>query len=242
MSPPRRPSRADPPARTARAAAAVQAERACAGRRQPVQRRGQERADRILEAAAALVDEVGPAAVTTTMVASRAGTSVGSVYAYFRDRTAIYDAIVTRCIDKQVRLSDEVRDAAPELDFFDQADRVIDRSVALYRTEPAYRALWFSSHLSATMVAAMQRSDEQLAHHLLERLRASGDDLDTDDPVAAMRLYVGIVDKGMQLAFALDPQGDAAIIAETRRALRRYLQPCLVRSGRRNGSPPKARR
>ena len=200
---------------------------ATATRRQPVQRRGVDRAARILDAAAALVDDLGPASVTTTLIAQRAGTSVGSLYAYFGDVTDVFDAIVLRCIAKQVRLSDEVRDQAPGLDFFQQADRVIDRSVELYRTETGFRALWFSSHLSSAMVAEMRRSDESLARHLLRRLRASGTDVVADHPLAVLRMHVCIVDKGLQLAFDLHPDGHRATIAETKVAMRRYLQPYL---------------
>ncbi|HEX8865495.1 MAG TPA: TetR/AcrR family transcriptional regulator, partial [Lentzea sp.] len=47
-------------------------------RRQPVQQRSAKRVERMLEACATLIDEVGYDGVTTTLIAERAGVAVGS--------------------------------------------------------------------------------------------------------------------------------------------------------------------
>ena len=55
-------------------------------RRVPLQSRSRQRVQGVLDAAAELVDELGPDLVTTTMIASRGGVSVGWLYDYFVDR------------------------------------------------------------------------------------------------------------------------------------------------------------
>ncbi|MBD2463165.1 TetR/AcrR family transcriptional regulator [Oscillatoria sp. FACHB-1407] len=65
-------------------------------RRQPKQRRGKERVEKILNAAAAVFDEVGYDAATTHMIAAKAGTAVGSLYQFFPDKAAIFKAMELR--------------------------------------------------------------------------------------------------------------------------------------------------
>jgi AcrR family transcriptional regulator len=68
-------------------------EAALSGIRTPVQRRSRETFDRILAAADAEIAEYGLAGTTTTAVARRAGVSVGALYRFFDDKTAIADAL-----------------------------------------------------------------------------------------------------------------------------------------------------
>ncbi len=65
-------------------------------RRQPKQQRGKERVEKILDAAAAVFDEVGYEAATTHLIAAKAGTAIGSLYQFFPDKTAIFKAMELR--------------------------------------------------------------------------------------------------------------------------------------------------
>ncbi|PSN12938.1 TetR family transcriptional regulator [filamentous cyanobacterium CCT1] len=69
-------------------------------RRQPKQRRGQQRVEKILEAAALVFDEVGYEAATTHQIAERAGTAIGSLYQFFPDKAAIFNAMELRHIER----------------------------------------------------------------------------------------------------------------------------------------------
>ena len=52
--------------------------------------------DVILEAAAEILADLGPAGATTNRIAERAGVSVGSVYQYFANKKALYKALGDR--------------------------------------------------------------------------------------------------------------------------------------------------
>jgi AcrR family transcriptional regulator len=65
-------------------------------RRQPKQQRGKARVEKILDAAAAVFDEVGYEAATTHLIAARAGTAIGSLYQFFPDKAAIFKAMELR--------------------------------------------------------------------------------------------------------------------------------------------------
>jgi AcrR family transcriptional regulator len=69
-------------------------------RRQPKQQRGKDRVDKILDAAAAVFDKMGYEAATTHMIAAEAKTAIGSVYQFFPDKAAIFNAMELRHIER----------------------------------------------------------------------------------------------------------------------------------------------
>jgi AcrR family transcriptional regulator/transposase-like protein len=69
-------------------------------RRQPQQKRGQERVEKILLAAAEVFAEAGYAAATVQQIADRATTAVGSIYQFFPDKLALFQALGTTHIQQ----------------------------------------------------------------------------------------------------------------------------------------------
>lgn len=202
-------------------------------RREPVQSRSRERMAAILDVTARLVDELGPDQVTTTLIAEQAGISVGSVYSYFHDRSAIFDAIVERSIVTLDEMVLAARRSVPPGEILQGSHAIVDALAVLYRTEPGFRSLWFSQYLSPTMLATMRRSDDHQAQRLLELLAANGMYLDRDDPFAAAQIYVGLIDKCFDLAFRYDPNGDQTLIDELKHAISVFFAAYL-----REGTPP----
>ena len=76
-------------------------------RRQPQQKRGQQRVEKILVAAAEVFAEAGFAAATIQQIADRADTAVGSIYQFFPDKLAIFHALSTRHIQQSEILDRE---------------------------------------------------------------------------------------------------------------------------------------
>lgn len=69
-------------------------------RRAPVQARAKERIGRILDAAEQMFVEVGYSGATTNQVANRAGTSIGSVYEFFRNKQALARGVADRYLNE----------------------------------------------------------------------------------------------------------------------------------------------
>ncbi|MBO3459887.1 TetR/AcrR family transcriptional regulator [Aetokthonos hydrillicola] len=69
-------------------------------RRQPQQKRSQQRVERMLDAAAEVFDEVGYEAATTHAIAARAKTAIGSLYQFFPDKLAIFHALELRHVER----------------------------------------------------------------------------------------------------------------------------------------------
>jgi transposase-like protein/AcrR family transcriptional regulator len=64
-------------------------------RRKPQQKRGQQRVEKILLAAAEVFAEAGFAAATIQQIADRASTAVGSIYQFFPDKLTIFRTLLT---------------------------------------------------------------------------------------------------------------------------------------------------
>ncbi len=69
-------------------------------RRQPQQKRSQQRVNRILDAAAEVFDEIGYEVATTHAIAARADTAIGSLYQFFPDKLAIFHALELRHVER----------------------------------------------------------------------------------------------------------------------------------------------
>jgi AcrR family transcriptional regulator len=81
-------------------------------RKLPTQARSRARVEAILQAAGALLGEVGYDAVTTNLIAERAGVPVGSIYQFFETKDDIIAALVARFQERIRKLAGEELDAA----------------------------------------------------------------------------------------------------------------------------------
>src|ERR1700754_2946019 len=112
-------------------------------RRVPVQGRSVSRVQRILDACAEIVDEVGYEGLTTTLLAERAGVAIGSVYQFFPDKRAIVQALTMRSLESYLnRLAARLAEADFH-DWWDAVDAAIDEYIAMHRTVPGFRTLHF---------------------------------------------------------------------------------------------------
>jgi AcrR family transcriptional regulator len=69
-------------------------------RKSPVQARSTASVDAILEATIQVLLKVGKERLTTTRVAARAGVSVGTLYQYFPNKSALLQAVLKRHLDQ----------------------------------------------------------------------------------------------------------------------------------------------
>jgi AcrR family transcriptional regulator len=76
-------------------------------RRQPKQKRGQARVEKILLAAVEVFTEVGYTAATTQQIADRANTAIGSIYQFFPDKLAIFHALEAEYLQQAQEFSQE---------------------------------------------------------------------------------------------------------------------------------------
>jgi AcrR family transcriptional regulator len=116
-------------------------------RRLPQQERGQRRVDRILDAAAEVIAEVGVDGASTNAIAARAHTSVGSLYQFFPNKDAVVHALAARYAAQFEQLKE--RTMAPEV-----ADRPLDAMMRgiitpiaeFCEANPAYRHVYAATN------------------------------------------------------------------------------------------------
>ncbi|WP_353827960.1 TetR/AcrR family transcriptional regulator [Agromyces sp. SYSU T0242] len=192
-------------------------------RTEPTQRRSTQRLDALLDAAAAIVDELGFERLTTQMVAERAGASIGTVYRYFPDRVAVLHSLRERSVRRyRERLAEAMERA--ELDvWWDVVDNALDVCAELYRDEPG-----FSVVHSAPREVSDDDGEPEIAHRIAKVLEQEFGA--TDDPELRLRLGVSL-EMGAALihrAFERDAAGDARYLDEARRIVRDYLEQHLT--------------
>ena len=198
-------------------------------RRAPVQRRSAERLTRILDACADLLDEVGYDALSTRAVALRAGVPIGSVYRFFDNKRAMVAALAHRNLDRYAERIAARFERTPLLDAHSAIDGVLDEFIAMKRSVPGFALVDFgvpgpeeggggAAEDPNGLVA--ERICGLLATHLGR----------TADETLRRKVLVGVetADTLVRLAFRTAPEGDPALIDETRLLLHAYLAPSLA--------------
>jgi AcrR family transcriptional regulator len=192
-------------------------------RRVPVQGRSVARVQRMLDACAELVDEVGYEDLTTTLLAERAGVAIGSVYQFFPDKRAVVQALTLRNLEAYLdRLSPRI--AGGEFaHWWDAVDAAIDEYIAMHRTVPGFRALHFGDVVDVHLLDEQRDNNavivDQLRRLLVEQLSVA----DTPRLGFALTIAVEAADALTKLAFRRDPEGDDAVLNEAKALIREYL-------------------
>ena len=184
-----------------------------------MQRRSALRVERMLDAAAALLDELGPDGLSTSAIAARAGVSVGSLYQFFPDKLAVAEALARRSFERFSAHLADVREGTWQ----DVVDQVIDTYVTFSRTEPGFQVLSFGGPLgNQHMLDPDEDNNAVVAAALAQLVRL-------DVPLDIMRNAVEVGDSLIALAFRRSREGDPALVAEAKVAVKAYLQAHLTR-------------
>lgn len=179
-------------------------------RRVPSQRRSRERVDRMLAVAATLIAEKGSETVRMSEIAEGAEVSIGSLYQYFPDKSAIirtlaerYNAQGRECVEKELGV------IATEADLVPALARVVDRYYAMFVAEPAMRDIWWATQGDKSLQALDAADGEvhtALLHAILVRLRGEGS-------VTQAMLTMHLLATTVRLAIALE-KGEAQEMLE----------------------------
>lgn len=198
-------------------------------RREPQQARSRARLAGLLDAAEALLVREGPEALTTTRIAAEADVSVGSLYRWFPDKTAIIDALTRRYLTEFEATMDELAAAAPTAEWDDPAGMLLDVFAHRGVSQPGYRALWLGRQFSEELRAADRANKEVLADGVRRILVERGTIADSEDAATACRAGVLAADALLHEAFRLDAEGDPALMEEAKQLLRAYLRTAAKR-------------
>jgi AcrR family transcriptional regulator len=197
-------------------------------RRRPMQRRSVERFERMLDACAQLLDEVGYDDLTTSQVAKRARVPIGTLYQFFDGKAALTQALARRNLDLFLDRLHARFAAVPAVPTWaDAACEVIAEFVAMKREVPGFAAVDFGDTRPGRrflLDAEREMENNQVVAERLKRLGVEHLGLpDAPGLDRALLVAVEAVDGVLRLAFRFGTDGDADLIAEAEILLREYL-------------------
>jgi AcrR family transcriptional regulator len=197
-------------------------------RRVPVQGRSVARVARMLDACAELVDEIGYEALTTTLLAERAGVAIGSIYQFFPDKRAVVQALTLRNLEAYLgRLSTRFAEAE-FAHWWDGVDAAIDEYIEMHRDVPGFRTLHFGDVVDVHLLDEDKDNNQVIASALTSLMRETfpiPSTVEIDFPIV---VAVEIADALIKLGFRHDPSGDARILAEAKSLIQAYLSQHVV--------------
>ncbi|WP_328808089.1 TetR/AcrR family transcriptional regulator [Nonomuraea antri] len=205
-------------------------------RRLPVQQRSIERVERILDACAALLDEVGFDALTVAEVARHAGVPGATVYQFFDGKPGLMRALALRNLDSLlVRLRRRVATEAA-LTWPRAAEIVIEETVEMRRAVPGFTVVDFADTRPGGASFLPPGEAAEGGDVLAERLYAFAVEEAglpaLPDPYRVMRLAIETAAVALRLAFHGTRNGDPAMIDQGRRLLRAYFADLSGDTGR----------
>ena len=187
--------------------------------------------EEILDAAAAVIAEVGVEAATTNAIAERAGSSVGSLYHFFPNKEAIVLGLAARYESEMKQLNQvAMQGEADKLPVALMAEGIVTPLVGFMERNPAYMPVFYATkdphnprcmtdELSETIVGLVDRLMATRAPHVApahRHLQAS--------------VAVELVHRMLEYAWMSPPSERQGIVGELKRLLALYSE--MIDSGR----------
>jgi len=191
-------------------------------RRAPTQKRSRERVDAILAKATEMIAETGSDALRMSELAQRTGISIGSLYQYFPDKSAVVHALAERCNEESRACIAEGLSAVDTMDDLAHAfGALIDTYYAIFLAEPVIRDIWSAVQADGALrimeVEESRRNGALLAARL-KTLRPQANAARID---ATALLVMHLGEATMRLAVSVErAEGDALVEAYKRMAIR----------------------
>lgn len=184
----------------------------------PTQRRARERVDRILSVASDLIAERGSDRMTMSDVADNAGVSIGSLYQYFPDKSAIVRALAQRSNEASRQCIEQALQSVHGRESLRAAFvGLVDQYYEICLSEPVMRDIWSATQVDRELQQielAESRTCGNLLADALKRVRPAADrkQLETS---AFLIWHLG--EAAVRLATSLPRKEGAAVMAAYKR-------------------------
>ncbi|CAM5292390.1 hypothetical protein SHIRM173S_00045 [Streptomyces hirsutus] len=184
----------------------------------PVQHHSTERPAGILDACAALLDEVGYDALSTRAVAQRAGVPIGSVHRFIGHKREMADASARRNLEHFTRqVTDRLETATGAPGQRRAMGAVLDEYLDMKRTAPGFSLVRFGHQIPVG--ARRTEPHHRVAGRLTDLLSRYLDRAPDEELRRGFLIVVETADALVRLAFRPEPEGGEKIIAELREVL-----------------------
>ena len=194
-------------------------------RRQPTQQRSRERAERILICARELIAEGGSDAMRMSEVAERAGISIGSLYQYFPDKSAIIHALAQAMnAEGRTCIEEGLAEARTLNELCDAFSGLIDTYYGMFLAEPVMRDIWSATQADKSLRAMELEESKANAALLAAALKRVKPSVSAAEIEASAFLIMYLGESAMRLAISLDRKEGAAIVAGFKRMVTAELR------------------
>lgn len=193
-------------------------------RRKPSQTRSREKVALILDCATALIAQQGSDAMRMSEVAQNAGISIGALYQYFPDKTAIvrvlaqrYNQEARKCIEQCLT---QVHSFPQLIEAF---GCLIDEYYALFMVEPVMRDIWAATQANKTLreeEVAESRLNGALLAAAIRRLRPQTDPVAVEN-AAFLLMHLG--EATMRLAVSTGPDEGRELVESYKKMAAKVL-------------------
>jgi AcrR family transcriptional regulator len=194
-------------------------------RRVPQQDRGQRRVERILDAAAEVIAEVGVEAATTNAIAARADTSVGSLYQFFPNKDAIVQALAARYVEQLRALKIATFDGVdPHLPLPELIEATVMPMVRFHEANPAYEHVYYATNRPDAPWQPQVEVKEAVITRIAELIHTRNPALSLDELRIYGRVTCEMVHALISESMRAAPADRLRLLRELKNVMVRYLQ------------------
>lgn len=208
-------------------------------RRVPVQARSKRRLESILEAAATLFASAGFEQTTMESIADAAGTSIGSLYQFFPNKLAVFEAVAETCLERSRSAFDTLfaglAGGEAQMPWEPLVDLSIDAFAALNQQDPAFRATFVNFQLYGVYEERDIALARYFADRLAELLLTRAPELSAEKRAIVANTVVQTVSALLFISERASPEERVGIMGETKVMMRRYLAAYLPASAGHQG-------
>ncbi|MEO8878414.1 MAG: TetR/AcrR family transcriptional regulator [Polyangiaceae bacterium] len=184
--------------------------------------------ERILDTAAELFVSAGYDATTTEQIAAKAGTSIGSIYQFFPNKRAMFDAIAERHLSEASQLFEQfVGIDIAATPWRELLERTVDAYGSYHRQNLGFRAILLNWKLSPEFLEAGELLNQEFARRAEAILASRAPSISKAQLTAASRMAVEVVSTMLVISVRMTEAESAAIFEETKTLLARYLAPYM---------------
>ena len=195
-------------------------------RRQPKQKRSQQRVERILEAAAEVFVEVGYEAATTHAIAARARTAIGSLYQFFPDKLAIFHALEERHMEQVRAIHAKLMTPQMAQLPLEQMIQQIVETFAVYFEHPGPKVVYIQYFVAPEMFKYFDDSfNQRLIQEFASLLRLRNLALSTEKSKLLSEVCLQCYNSLLLVALRSDRTHRKQLYKEVRELLVAYLRP-----------------
>jgi len=196
-------------------------------RKQPVQQRSSETVEAILQATVQVLATVGKERLTTTRVAHRAGVSVGTLYQYFPNKSALLQAILRRHIQGVQTAVEQVCQQQRSRPVQEMATSLVDAFLGAKMRNVRESKMLYSVSSDVDGMAIAEAAGKRVRHALAGMFATAPEGLTKDPELVASVVSAALNGISRRLLESKSPERHLPVLREELLTLlHAYLRTC----------------